>query len=442
MEYLLLILGVVIGGLIGYLFSQRKQSEKNTRFKSDLESLKILNGTLAISNQRLDEEKAELKKELVELRITYQSELARAIQWKSKYNSLESRIEGQKIEMAELQNTFRKEFELVANKILEEKSTKFTVKNKENIDAILGPLKERIVEFQRKVEDSNEKSLERSAELGKHLSILRELNQEITQETKSLTQALRGDSKTQGNWGEMHLEAILEKAGLQKDVHYTKETNLKTEDGSNQRLDYVINLPDGKHLILDSKVSLTAYSQYNDSSDELHRSIALKQHLLSVNGHLKLLSDKDYHKLYGINSPDYVLMFISNEPALTLALKEDLNLFEKALDKNVVIVSTSTLLATLRTISYIWKQDLQNKNAEEIARQAASLFDKFVNFSDDLLRLGNQLKTVTGTYEESMKKLSQGKDNLVRKTERLKKLGVNPSKGVDPQLINRSDEID
>jgi len=442
MMYLFLFLGVVIGGLFGFIIAQRAGAQKNSVIKSELESLKVENGTLTSSNQHAEDENNSLKAQLDELRIVNQSEMTRAIEYKSKFEALEEKLKDQKEELSGLQEKFTKEFELVANKILDEKTTKFTDKNKENIDAILSPLKEKISEFQKKVEDSDEKSIARTAELGKHLNMLRELNQEITQETKSLTQALRGDSKTQGNWGEMHLESILEKAGLQKGVHYTKETNLKTDEGSNQRLDYIINMPDGKHLILDSKVSLTAYSQFNDTDNEAEKEAALKQHLMSVNTHLKLLGSKDYQNLYGINSPDYVLMFVANEPALTLALGEDPNLFEKALDKNVVMVSTSTLLATLRTISYIWKQDLQNKNAEEIARQAAALFDKFVNFSDDLVKFGTQLKTATGTYEGAMKKLSEGTGNLIRRTENLKKLGVNPSKGINPKLIDRSEADD
>lgn len=451
MEYVLLILGVIVGGLVGLVVAQRKAQEKNSVLASELESARVENGTLTSARQHAESENRSLKEEmhqlrqvhgveLNELRAANQAEMTKAIEYKSKFEALEAKLQDQKEELNSLQERFTKEFELVANKILEEKTSKFTDKNKENIDAILNPLKEKISEFQKRVEDSDEKSIARTAELGKHLEMLRALNQEITHETKSLTQALRGDSKTQGNWGEMHLEAILEKAGLQKGVHYTKETNLKTEDGANQRLDYIINMPDGKHLILDSKVSLTAYSQFNDSDDESERESTLKQHLLSMNGHIKLLGGKDYQNLYGINSPDYVLMFIANEPALTLALGEDPALFEKALDKNVVMVSTSTLLATLRTISYIWKQDLQNKNAEEIARQAAALYDKFVNFSEDLIKFGTQLKTATGTYESAMKKLSEGTGNLIRRTEHLKKLGVNPSKSINSKLIDRSEE--
>ncbi|MCR9172038.1 MAG: DNA recombination protein RmuC [bacterium] len=439
MDYIALIIGLVAGGIVGYLLATLRKKEQPTEVDTSLE---IELGTLRNANVRLEQELTNSKEELSGLKAEYQTLLQSEASLKSRYNSLEEKLETQKTELNELQERFRKDFELVANKILEEKSEKFTEQNKKNLDSILNPLKERIGEFQKKVEDSNEKNTERSAALDKHLQMLQELNREITQETKSLTQALRGDSKTQGNWGEFQLESILEKAGLEKGIHYTKETNLKTEDGDNQRLDYIINLPDGKHLILDSKVSLTAYSNYFDTEDDAEKALYLKQHLDSVSGHVKLLGSKDYQKLHGINSPDYVMMFVANEPALTLALKEDPTLFEKALDKNIVVVSTSTLLATLRTISYIWKQDLQNKNAEEIARQAANLYDKFVGFTEDLIKLGGQMRTATKTYEDSMKKLTDGSGNLTRRVENLKKLGVNPSKQIDNRLIDKSEDVE
>jgi len=440
MDYILLIIGLFAGGIIGYLIAKLSNASGKGKTNQDAQQLEIERQTLFNTNSHLEKELVSTKSEVAELRDEYQKEIKNATVWKSKHESLEQKLNTQKEELESLQEKFTKDFELIANKILDDKSSKFTDQNKKNLDAILNPLKERITEFQKKVEHTNEKNIERSATLDKHLKILQELNQEITQETKSLTQALRGDSKIQGNWGEMHLESILDKAGLQKNVHYTKETNLKSEDGSNQRLDYIINLPDEKHLIIDSKVSLTAYSNYYDSENQKEKEKQLEKHLSSITGHIKILSAKNYQKLHSINSPDYVLMFIANEPALTLALREDQSLFEKALTKNIVLVSTSTLLATLRTISYIWKQDLQNKNAEEIARQAASLYTKFVNFSEDLLRLGAQLETVSGTYEESIKKLSEGKDNLVRKTERLKELGVNPTKSIDQNLLDRSEK--
>lgn len=441
MDYLLLLIGLIVGAGLGYFIALSRQKDSSSEVNSDeLNELKVENGTLKGKLDSTTHDLIDNKNQLSELRDKHSLESKSAIEWKEKYNSLLDKLETQKEDLSKLQEKFTKDFELVANKILEEKSSKFTEQNKENLGEILTPLRERITEFQKKVEHNNEKNAERSAALDVHLKNLKELNQEITQETKSLTQALRGDSKTQGNWGEMHLEAILGKAGLQKDIHYSKETNLKTEDGNNQRLDYIINLPDGKNLILDSKVSLTAYSNFYDTSVEAEQKTFLKQHLDSVLGHIKLLSDKNYQKLYDINTPDYVIMFIANEPALTLALKEDQGLFEKALDKNIVLVSTSTLLATLRTISYIWKQDLQNKNAEEIARQAGALYDKFVGFTDDLIKLGAQLNTATSTYQESMKKLSEGKGNLVGRIDKLKALGVNPSKDINPRLIERSED--
>lgn len=436
MDYIALIIGLAVGTVLGFLLGfMRKKAPEDT----DSKELEIELGTMKNANLRLETELQQSKEDLAVSRTRNEALVQSEASWKSKFESVEEKLVAQKEELNELQERFKKDFELIANKILEEKSEKFTDQNKKNLDAILSPLKERITEFQQKVEDTNEKNIERSATLDKHLKMLHELNKEITHETKSLTQALRGDSKAQGNWGELQLESILEKAGLEKDIHYSKETNLKTDDGSNQRLDYILNLPDGKHLILDSKVSLTAYSNYFEAESDEERATYLKRHLESLHTHIKLLSSKDYQKLHDINSPDYVLMFVANEPALTIALKEDQTIFEKALDKNIVIVSTSTLLATLRTISYIWKQDLQNKNAEEIARQAANLYDKFVGFTEDLIKLGSQMDTANKTYKEAMNKLTEGTGNLTRRVENLKKLGVNPSKNIDQRLIDRGE---
>ncbi|MCB9196148.1 MAG: DNA recombination protein RmuC [Flavobacteriales bacterium] len=459
MDILFLVIGLLLGAIIGFLLGKTKgnvstnddtlfsEKDKLTQLESQLIqlqneklSMSVLNGELAKEKEMLSARNSQIEFELKEYRAMLSSEKEINAALRTKQLNLEELLDKQKTELTEVQEKFTKEFELIANKVLEQKSQAFKEQNKESIGELLNPLKERIKEFQEKVEKTNEEGLQRNTALTEQIKQLKELNQEITDETKSLTKALRGDSKTQGNWGELQLEAILEKAGLEKGVHYQKESNLKTEDGSNQRLDYIINMPDGKHLILDSKVSLTAYSNYFDTDDENERAKYLKQHLDSLNMHIKTLSEKDYHKLYGINPPDYVLMFIANEPALTIALKEDSNLYEKALSKNLVLVSTTTLLATLRTISYIWKQDLQNKNAEEIARQAANMYDKFVGFTNDILKLGAQLKTVTSTYEDAAKKLTEGKGNLVKRAEDLKKLGVNPSNNIDQRLIERSED--
>ena len=354
--------------------------------------------------------------------------------------NLQEKLLDQKKELENLNEKFATQFKNLANEILEEKSKKFTEQNKTNISEILNPLKEKINDFEKKVEQTNKENIDRHSAMREQLVNLKELNQQITKEASNLSKALRGDSKTQGTWGEIQLEAILERAGLQKDIHYFKEKNFKNEEGLNQRLDYIIKLPDDKYLVLDSKVSLTAYSNYFNATDEAEQAKFLKSHLESVYSHIKTLSERNYQNLYEINQPDYVMMFVANEPALTIALKEDISLYEKALDKNIALVSTATLLATLRTISYIWKQDLQNKNALEIARQAGSLYDKFHTLIEDLTKVGNNLKTTQNSYQDAMNKLVEGKDNLVRKTERLKELGAKTTKQLSQQLLERAQE--
>ncbi|MFT7613599.1 MAG: DNA recombination protein RmuC [Parvicellaceae bacterium] len=438
--FLGIIIGLLLGGIVVFLLLKKQNEAKLSELRNkanDSQAREIASTEQKNGLQKSLDERQNQIALLKEERLSLSEELNT---WKNKAQLIEARLADQKEEVGKLQEKFTKEFKLIANEVLEQKSKSFKEENKESMGILLNPLKERLKEFQDRVEKTNEEGIKRNTVLSEQIKHLRELNQEITEETKSLTKALKGDSKTQGNWGELQLESILEKAGLQKDIHYSKEDNYKTEDGNNQRLDYVINLPDGKHLILDSKVSLTAYSNYYDTDDTKEQERFLKLHMDSINIHIKTLSDKDYHKLYGINPPDYVLMFVANEPALNVALREDSSIYEKALSKNLVLVSTTTLLATLRTISYIWKQDLQNKNAEEIARQAANLYDKFVGFTDDIIKLGSQLKTVTGTYEEAAKKLSEGKGNLIKRTEDLKKLGVNPSKNIDQKLVDRSSE--
>lgn len=439
MELIYLLIGLALGAISAWFFAQNKSGKT---LKAQQSRASELQSELNYSRDKITERDKtiqELNQKLDAANQSYVDLSNQLATTKTEHKNLQEKLDSQKQELEKLNEKFAIEFKNLANEIFEEKSKKFTTQNKENLGELLNPLRDKILEFQKKVEDSNMAGEKRGAALGEQLKNLRDLNQQITLEAKNLTLALRGDSKTQGNWGEMQLEKILEKAGLEKDTHYFKEKNLKTEDGGNQRLDFIINLPDGKHLVLDSKVSLSAYARYFETDDEGERATHLKNHLASINNHIKLLGDKNYQNLYGITTPDYVLMFVANEPALTMALKEDPNLYEKALSRNIVLVSTTTLLATLRTISYIWKQDLQNKNAEEIARQAGALYDKFVGFTDDLVKLGGQLDTVTKTYKESMKKLSEGTGNLVRRTEKLRKLGAESSKVQNPKLIDRSE---
>ncbi|MEC7260669.1 MAG: DNA recombination protein RmuC [Bacteroidota bacterium] len=329
------------------------------------------------------------------------------------------------------------EFKNLANEIFDEKTKKITDLNKENISSILNPLRENIERFERKVETSNKDALEFNAILKSEINHLKSETLKMRDDANNLANALRGESKTQGNWGEQQMETILNAAGLEKNIHYEKEKNIKTENLDNQRLDYIVKLPGDKCIVIDSKVSLVAYVNYYNAEDDEEKKIHLKEHLKSINNHITTLSNKNYQDL-DINQPDYVLMFMANEPAFKLAVLEDVSIYNKAIDKNIVMVTNSTLFATLKTVAYMWKQDKANKNAIEIARQAGSLYDKFQAFSEDLIKVGNNLNTTKNTYEDAMKKLTDGKDNLVRKTERLRELGAKTSKKINPKLVDRS----
>lgn len=433
MEILFVLTGIIIGAVGAWLIAKYKFSGE---FNTNDADLKIAREKVEYFSTEVVQLKTVLDKEREKV-INLNSDLSRT---EADYRNLQEKLHEQKQEIEKLQEKFSIEFKNLANEIFEEKSKKFTDQNKTNIGELLSPLKEKITDFEKKVDQSNKENIQNNSALREQLKQLKELNQQITKEAGNLTKALKGDSKTQGNWGEMQLELILESAGLQKEIHYFKEKNYQNEEGKNQRLDYVIKLPDEKYLVLDSKVSLTAYSNYHNTDDEQERQFFLKKHLDSISTHIKNLGDKNYQQIHDIVQPDFVMMFIANEPALIMALQEDTQLYEKALERNIALVSTTTLLVVLRTVSYIWKQDAQSRNAKEIARQAGSLYDKFVNFSEDLVKVGKHLDSSKLVYEEAMKKLSTGKDNLVRKTERIKSLGIDSSKNLNPKLIERSEE--
>ncbi len=341
-------------------------------------------------------------------------------------------------EINQMKEMLTLEFKNLANEIFEEKTKKITEVNKENLSNILDPLKENIARFERKVESSNKDAVEFNAILKSEINHLKNETLKMRDDANNLANALRGESKTQGDWGEQQMETILNAAGLEKNIHYEKEKNLKNENQDNQRLDYIVKLPGDKCIIIDSKVSLVAYVNYYNSEDKEDKKHYLKEHLKSINTHITTLSNKNYQDL-DINQPDYILMFMANEPAFKLAVLEDVSLYNKAIDRNIVMVTNSTLFATLKTVAYMWKQDKANKNAIEIARQAGSLYDKFQSFSEDLIKVGNNLNTTKNTYEDAMKKLTDGKDNLVRKTERLRELGAKASKKINPKLLDRSE---
>ena len=341
-------------------------------------------------------------------------------------------------EIHQMKEMLTLEFKNLANEIFEEKTKKITEVNKENLSNILDPLKENIARFERKVESTNKDAVEFNAILKSEINHLKNETLKMRDDANNLANALRGESKTQGDWGEQQMETILNAAGLEKNIHYEKEKNLKNENEDNQRLDYIVKLPGDKCIIIDSKVSLVAYVNYYNSEDKEDKKHYLKEHLKSINTHITTLSNKNYQEL-DINQPDYILMFMANEPAFKLAVLEDVSLYNKAIDRNIVMVTNSTLFATLKTVAYMWKQDKANKNAIEIARQAGSLYDKFQSFSEDLIKVGNNLNTTKNTYEDAMNKLTVGKDNLVRKTERLRELGAKASKKINPKLLDRSE---
>ncbi len=358
-----------------------------------------------------------------------------------KFNSKDEDVDDPKKRQDEI-NHMREiltlEFKNLANEIIDEKTKKITEVNKENLSNILNPLKENIARFEKKVESSNNNAIEFNAILKSEINHLKNETLKMRDDANNLANALRGESKTQGDWGEQQMETILNAAGLEKNIHYEKEKNLKNENQDNQRLDYIVKLPGNKCIIIDSKVSLVAYINYYNAEDKEEKKHYIKEHLKSINTHITTLSNKNYQDL-DINQPDYILMFMANEPAFKLAVLEDVSIYNKAIDRNIVMVTNSTLFATLKTIAYMWKQDKANKNAIEIARQAGSLYDKFQSFSEDLIKVGNNLNTTKNTYEDAMKRLTEGKDNLVRKTERLRELGAKASKKINPKLLDRSE---
>jgi DNA recombination protein RmuC len=304
---------------------------------------------------------------------------------------------------------------------------------------ILSPLQDKIQLFEKKVEDTHKESIDHHASLRQQILGLKEMNAQMSKETVNLTKALKGDSKMQGNWGELVLERVLEKSGLEKDREYHVQQSHITDDGNRVFPDVVINLPDGKKMIVDSKVTLTAYERYVNEEDDDQKSIHLKDHVAAIKRHVDQLGEKNYQDLYHIESPDFVLLFIPMEPAFALALNEDTTLYNRAFEKNIVIVTPSTLLATLRTIDSMWANQKQQENALEIARQAGALYDKFEGFVADLLKIGKKIDESKTEYSGAMNKLVEGNGNIIVSIEKLKKMGAKAKKSLPDNIINRAE---
>jgi len=449
-DFLPILLAFIVALFLGIYLGKQLMSAKSQTEKVSLEEKLNANlNQLQLQKEQFESERNNFQKQ-VQL-INSEKENIRtekdslAIQLSKKevdFENLWERHKEQKVEITELQEKFTKEFENLANKILEEKSAKFTEQNNENMKSILVPLQDKIQGFEKKVEQTHKESIDYHAALRQQIIGLSEMNAQMSKETLNLTKALKGDTKMQGNWGELVLERVLEKSGLEKGREYEVQQSFTNTEGTRVLPDVVINLPDGKKMIVDSKVSLVAYEKWINEESEILKIDFLKEHVSSIKRHVEQLGNKNYHDLYQMESPDFVLLFIPIEPAFAIALNEDSTLYNRAFDKNIVIVTPSTLLATLRTIDSMWTNQKQQENAFEIARQAGALYDKFEGFVTDLVRIGNKIKDTKTEYESAMNKLVDGKGNLISSVERLKKMGAKAKKSLPENIIARASNED
>ena len=422
---------IIILLVLVFLLFKKPAADKNQNVLLELkeqEHQKTLNW--------LREEKQKLEDELNDLRQLFMSERSKVIKAEENLIAQREKYIQQEKYITELQQQFKLEFENIASKILEEKTEKFTLQNRANLDVILNPLKENIKAFENKVEkvykaESDERNILKGV-----IAQLMDQSRQIQEEAGNLTKALKGDSKKQGNWGEVILERVLERSGLVKDREYRIQFSLNSSEGSRMQPDVIIDLPDDKHIIIDAKVSLVAYERWVAADTDEEHELQLKQHLLSIKTHIQGLSAKNYHDLYQINSPDFVLLFIPIESSFGIAVQQDAELFNYAWDRKVVMVSPSTLLATLRTIASIWKQERQNRNVLEIARLSGSMYDKFVGFLTDMESIGRNIKLSQDAYDKALNKLSTGTGNLSNTSEKIKKLGAKASRQIDPRFLD------
>ena len=437
-EYLIyLIIGLVCLAL-GYFLGNYIQNLKTKSRQSALEEREVqLRNNLTLTESKLmdtEEHNTHIQRE----KEVLGNQLVR---YEADMENLQLKNKEQRQEVEKLQEKFTKEFENLANKILEEKSIKFTERNEKNIKDILTPLNEKIQLFEKKVEESQKENISIHSALKEQLLNLQTQNLKITQEAENLTKALKGDSKMQGNWGELVLERVLEKSGLEKDREYSVQQSFTMEDGSRVLPDVIINLPDGKKMIVDSKVSLTDYERFINSEEESKEKF-LKDHLNSLRKHVDQLSAKKYEDIYEMESPDFVLMFVPIEPAFAIAVNTDNSLYNKAFEQNIVIVTPSTLLATLRTIDSMWNNEKQQRNAIEIARQAGALYDKFEGFVTDLTKVGKKMDDAKSEYKGAMNKLVEGRGNIITSIEKLKKMGAKAKKSIPEPILQRAQEDD
>lgn len=435
-EILYIFVGICLGLIIGFFLGKRGSGPTQDTQALTNENSR-LNGQLVAIEKQLQELKLELEKKDASL---LQS-VGEAQSFRAEKDLLIEKLKSQKDELAQMNSEMTLKFENLASRLLEEKSKKFTDLNSTQLKGLLDPLKEQIKDFEKKVDTTygNERS-ERS-ELKGEIKKLMELNQKITTEAENLSRALKGDTKTQGAWGEILLESILEKSGLRKGEEYITQgagMSMKDDDGRHQKPDIIVRLPDNKHIIVDSKMTLTAYEQYASAELPEVKERFAKEHVESLKKHITGLSAKKYHDNENTDSPDFTLLFMPLEPAFALAFRIEPTLFQTAWDKQIAIVSPTTLLTTLRTVAAIWKQDKMNKNALDIARQSGSLYEKFLGLLDDLSSVGQKIEQTQKSYDEVISKLSTGRGNLIRQVENLKDLGAKTEKSIQQTKIGQA----
>jgi DNA recombination protein RmuC len=389
------------------------------------------------------EQHEKLRAEMADKEDDLRSALAQLAAREQQIFHLEQTLLTQKAEVEQLQVRFKTEFENIANRLLEEKSERFTEQNARNLQSILSPLKDKIKEFEENVDRKFMEETREKATLKEELKQLHSLNQQLSVDAHNLASALKGQSKVQGDWGELQLETLLEKSGLQKGIHFLSQATFRDEDGAAKRPDFIIQLPDNKQLIVDSKVSLSAFERYFNAEDATQRDQHLRAHVASLRNHVDNLSRTNYQTLYQINTPDYLFLFVPLDSALNTAAQADPQLFTDAMERNIVLVSTSTLMATMRTVAHLWKQEKQSRSVLEIARQSGLLYDKFVAFVEDLRTIGARLDSARTSYDDAMHKLvnaSRPGDTLVGKAQKIRELGARATKSLPQDMIDEAAE--
>ncbi|MBN2614907.1 MAG: DNA recombination protein RmuC [Bacteroidales bacterium] len=449
MEILYVLAGLILGFIIAWLLFRQKMKTVKSDGKVELEkaygSWQIekneLERNLGVLSERISTVRGEQDSLTRKLELTenakQEAEKKNAV-LQTEYRHLETRLNEERQELEKIQEKFKKDFEFLAQSILKQNTKEFNETSNKQMKDLLDPLKDKITDFEKKVEETYQKGKIDQTVLKEELKRLQDMNVRLGEEASNLTKALKSDTKKQGNWGEVVLERILERSGLIKDEEYFVQYTATSAEGKILRPDVVIKLPEDKHLIIDSKVSLTAFQHYIAAEEEDKKNAALKQHLTSIKNHIKELSDKKYDELSELNSPDFVLMFLPVEPAFAVAVQADPELFNDAWEKRIVIVSPTTLLATLRTVASIWRHERQTRNALEISDQGAKLYEKFVGFIEDLEKVGQNLDRARNSYQDAHKKLVSGRGNLVGQVEKLKTLGVKTraNKEIDQKYLD------